>query len=422
MSSIPESSPHKTQACVLLVEDDVVDRLACRRALAQHPQYDFKVLEAETGHQGLHLVIEHHPDFVLLDYHLPDMNGLDFLRELIDEKGETAVPVMMLTGSDNVAVAVEAMRQGACDYLVKDTDRHYLELVSAVVERMLREQQHIKARKDAETRFRTLVEQIPAITYTAAISTPGQLLYISPQLKTLGYGPEEWQAQVGALRNHIHVDDRFRAIEAFDHARVTGQPLSCEYRLRAHNETYRWMHDMATVVHDAAGRPLFLQGVLFDVTQEKEQEEELSQYQYQLEKLVAKRTASLSRANENLRHELTTRSHTKQTLLSEKDCIQVILQSIADAVIVSNDQGTVEFLSPAAQQLTGWTETEAAGQPMERVFKFSEETGGDNMTVSRHARLVRQDGSHVSVAYSTAPILDGNAVSVGSVTVFRILA
>ena len=129
----------KPQIRVLLVEDDLVDRMACRRALAQDPDYEFVLSEAETGREGLQLAHAQQPDCVLLDYHLPDLNGLEFLAELRNDLGEIPVPVMMLTGADNASVAVEAMKRGAQDYLVKDVNRQYLELLPAVIQRVLRE-------------------------------------------------------------------------------------------------------------------------------------------------------------------------------------------------------------------------------------------------------------------------------------------
>src|SRR5574340_657749 len=93
---------------VLLVEDDQIDRIACRRALANHPDYAFELFEAETGLEGVRQARERHPDLVLLDYHLPDLSGLEFLAELQHEGGEMPVPVMMLTGADNVGVASTA--------------------------------------------------------------------------------------------------------------------------------------------------------------------------------------------------------------------------------------------------------------------------------------------------------------------------
>ncbi|MEK7738391.1 MAG: response regulator, partial [Pseudomonadota bacterium] len=110
----------KQQVRILIVEDDTVDRLACRRALAQHPLFEFEFFEAETGRAGLQLAVAQQMDCILLDHHLPDLTGIEFLAELAGEAGTLPVPVMMLTGADNVGIAVEAMRRGARDYLVKD--------------------------------------------------------------------------------------------------------------------------------------------------------------------------------------------------------------------------------------------------------------------------------------------------------------
>jgi C4-dicarboxylate-specific signal transduction histidine kinase len=143
----------KPKVHVLIVEDDAVDRMACRRALARDPDYEFVLLEAETGREGLQLTHAHKPDCVLLDYHLPDLNGLEFLAELADDTGSIPVPVMMLTGTDNAAVAVEAMKRGAQDYLIKDVDRQYLELLPAVIQRVLRERRMQTEKKQTEDKL-----------------------------------------------------------------------------------------------------------------------------------------------------------------------------------------------------------------------------------------------------------------------------
>jgi signal transduction histidine kinase len=140
----------KPQIRVLIVEDDLVDRMACRRALAQDPDYEFVLSEAETGREGLQLAHAQKPDCVLLDYRLPDLNGLEFLAEFRNDLGEIPVPVLMLTGAGNVLVAVEAMKHGAQDYLIKDVNRQYLELLPAVIQRVLREQQTLMEKKQAE--------------------------------------------------------------------------------------------------------------------------------------------------------------------------------------------------------------------------------------------------------------------------------
>src|SRR5690242_9369283 len=138
---------------VLLVEDDAVDRMACRRALGRNKDYEFLLSEAESGREGLQLAHDLRPDCVLLDYHLPDLNGLEFLAALTDDTGDVAVPVMMLTGTDNAAIAVEAMKRGARDYLIKDNEHQYLELLPAVIQRVLNERRMALEKKMAEEKL-----------------------------------------------------------------------------------------------------------------------------------------------------------------------------------------------------------------------------------------------------------------------------
>lgn len=140
----------KPQIRVLIVEDDLVDRMACCRALAQDPDYEFVLFEAETGRQGLQLAHAQKPDCVLLDYHLPDLNGLEFLAEFRNDLDEIPVPVLMLTGSDNASVAVAAMKRGAQDYLVKDVNRQYLELLPTVIQHALCERRTLMEKRQVE--------------------------------------------------------------------------------------------------------------------------------------------------------------------------------------------------------------------------------------------------------------------------------
>lgn len=104
---------------VVMVDDSAAERKLCRLLLAEAHGSGMEFFEAATASEGLEAVRCKRPDCILLDYRLPDMTGLDFLARL-DPKPGWNTAVVMLTGVTSEEVAVEAMKAGAQDYLVKD--------------------------------------------------------------------------------------------------------------------------------------------------------------------------------------------------------------------------------------------------------------------------------------------------------------
>lgn len=109
----------KKQLAVLLVDDSSEDRQWYKRLLRNGGVWDCLFMESETGHMGIDLCQAGRPDCILLDYRLPDLDGLEFLSRL-KEIRYTGL-VILLTGQGNEAVAVEAMKRGTHDYFVKDS-------------------------------------------------------------------------------------------------------------------------------------------------------------------------------------------------------------------------------------------------------------------------------------------------------------
>ncbi|MCC5614602.1 PAS domain-containing protein [Nostoc sp. CHAB 5836] len=108
------------QRTLLIVDDSPEDRELYRRYLQRDREYSYKILEATLGRQGLELWQQHQPDAVLLDYRLPDLDGLEFLAKLQPPTQQPCLPVIVVTGQGNEAIAVQAMKAGAQDYLVKE--------------------------------------------------------------------------------------------------------------------------------------------------------------------------------------------------------------------------------------------------------------------------------------------------------------
>ena len=105
---------------ILIIDDCSEDRETYRRLLSQNPDYNFHIMECETGEEGLELCQQEKIDGLVLDYMLPDIDGIEFLQEL--KKFSFQGVVLMLTGEGNEKVAVQALKEGAHDYLVKGKD------------------------------------------------------------------------------------------------------------------------------------------------------------------------------------------------------------------------------------------------------------------------------------------------------------
>ncbi len=103
---------------ILIIDDSAEDRQTYRRYLKKEFILKYKTVEAETGEDGLEQLKLLQPDLILLDYLLPDFDGLEFIEEL-EAQGIKIPPIIMLTGEGNEVVAVEAMKKGVKDYLVK---------------------------------------------------------------------------------------------------------------------------------------------------------------------------------------------------------------------------------------------------------------------------------------------------------------
>jgi two-component system sensor histidine kinase UhpB len=272
---------------LLIVEDDTIDRLACRRVLLADPNHVFEVKEAETGQHGLDLAASWRPDCILLDYNLPDVTGLEFLTRLRAGAEALPIPVMMLTGADSAAVAAESMRRGARDYLVKDVEGRYLKRLSEAVHRLLREQQLLGEKLQIEAKFRTLVEQVQAIIYLAPAESDNALLYVSPQIAILGFSPAQWLSDPELYARQLHPDDRPEVLTAVRASRSDGAPLRLEYRLLSRDGNVFWFRDEAKLVADEMGGRPFIQGLLVDITRNKLAEQALERSQDELRKLSA---------------------------------------------------------------------------------------------------------------------------------------
>lgn len=129
---------------------------------------------------------------------------------------------------------------------------------------------------DTEERYRTLVEKLPAVVFMDKFNQPEVTQYMSPRLvDLLGYTPEEWIAGNNIWENSLHPDDKERVIAEDIRTNETCEPFRIEYRLRHRNGHYVWIKEDASIIKSEDGTPLSWQGILLDITDQKQVEENL---------------------------------------------------------------------------------------------------------------------------------------------------
>jgi PAS domain S-box-containing protein len=122
----------------------------------------------------------------------------------------------------------------------------------------------------AEERYRTLVEQIPAVTFMAVLGEGKNEVYVSPHIEAmLGYSQKEWLEDPFLWYRQLHPDDRLSWNEEFTRGCLHGGPFRAECRFLARDGRVVWVHGEAAIIKDDLGRPSLLQGVAFDITESK---------------------------------------------------------------------------------------------------------------------------------------------------------
>lgn len=246
-----------------------------------------------------------------------------------------------------------------------------------------------EALRESEAKYRTLVEQIPAITFISALDDVGTHLYISPQIQgVLGFTPEEWLADPERFKQQIHPEDRDRVLTELFLSYSKGGPFLGEYRMLSKSGRVVWVRDESRAVYDREGRPLFMQGVALDITARKRGEEALREATHKLRALV---------------------------------------QASPLPIISINSQGKLMSWNPAAEQVFGWSEAEVLGRVLPIVpsgkqkefWELRQRVSEGESLLGVELRRQRRDGSLIDVKLSTAPLFDVDGKLMGIMGIYE---
>jgi diguanylate cyclase (GGDEF)-like protein/PAS domain S-box-containing protein len=134
---------------------------------------------------------------------------------------------------------------------------------------------------ETEAKYTNLLEQLPAAIYIDSPDQNGPTYYVSPRVRDLlGISPAEYMARAGDWDTLIAPDDRDRIEADYRSFLETGSPEGGDYRYLHADGHIVWIHDRSQLVRDGDGRPMFVQGVMFDITAQKEAELSLQHMAY----------------------------------------------------------------------------------------------------------------------------------------------
>lgn len=273
-----ESSPNALAPLkALIVEDSARDAELLTFELTR---IGFELTAQRVDTQaGFEAGLKEGVDIIFSDFALPNFSverGLQLLHE-----SDLDIPFIIISGSIGEELAVQTLKAGATDYLLKDS----LGRLGPAVRRALRESKERARRKSAEQaqresehRLRQLAENVQEVFWMTDVEKR-QLLYISPayeriwgrSLESLYENPREWVEA-------IFPEDRGRVLDAATAKQVTGDYDEI-YRIQRPDGSVRWIHDRAYPIRDSAGNVFRVAGTAEDITEQHHLEAQLRQAQ-----------------------------------------------------------------------------------------------------------------------------------------------
>jgi PAS domain S-box-containing protein len=405
---------------VLLVEDDPGDAFWIKELLeaAGRSLYRFELQHFSRLSEALEYLAVETPDAVLLDLGLPESQGMQTLRSIIDVAPH--VPVVVLTGFADVEFGVAAVQKGAQDYLIKG-QLNQDQLVRSLRYALERQRAEEALKKSQEQVCRQLAE-IESIYDSAGVG----LCVFDKQFRFTRINKR--MAELNGVPVKDHIGRRAREVipdladqveELQERILKTGEPVldvELSGTTPAHPGVWRTWIEQWLPLKDSGGNFVGISVVAEEITERKQAEENLRRYQEELEQRVQERTADLNRTVEQLQFEMEERITVEEKLRESEDIFRGTFdQSPVGAVMVDQDL-RFKRVNAAFCNLTGYSEEELKSltchditHPDDLAAHLAEVQRLETGEIDQHdveKLFLRKDGSPVWVRLTSRLIKD----------------
>jgi PAS domain S-box-containing protein len=375
--------------------------LAVELATILEAEEDHLVVRAARGwpegRPGVHIPLDYHAGYT--------MQGTEpVVVEDMATETRFALPPDLLQGGVRAGISVVIPgAHGPYGVLAGHTrhprrftedDAHFLQAMANSLGAAIRHRRAQAELAEAEERYRTLVEQIPAVVYVDENDDNSTARYVSPYYeKMLGYTPEERISDPDLWPRLLHPEDRERVLAESRETNRTGRSFRVEYRMIARDGRVVWVRDEAVLLRDRTGETMGWQGILTDITERKRAEEAL-----------------------------------RRVMLQNK----LILDSAGEGIFGLDLDGRITFVNPAAAEMLGHSTEELIGRPGHSLIHHSRAdrspypedecpiygTFRDGVTRRMDDEVFwRADGTSFPVEYTSTPTLESGSLT-GAVVTF----
>lgn len=248
-------------ARILVVDDDRTNSMVVAQLLRVH---EYAVEVAHDGATGLAALATDAFDLVLLDLRMPDIDGLEVLRQTRARKSTRALPIIIMTASHESADAVAALKLQANDYVTKPVD---FTVLLARIEKEIALKFAEQALRESEERYALAMRGANDGLWDWNLHT--NKIYYSPRWKLmLGYDEGEIGESADEWLKRVHPEDREKLEKALESHKHGASPhFECQHRMMGKHGTYRWMLSRGVAVRDSDGKATRVAGSQTDVTE-----------------------------------------------------------------------------------------------------------------------------------------------------------